>query len=61
MAIRKFLNKYWGWTFFLIPLATKRSSFTLPMVQVKGARKRRNPGLFPEVTVAIDHKHQFRY
>ena len=40
MAIRKFLNKYWGWTFLLIPLALqaiffyKLSSFTFQWYKV---------------------------
>ena len=33
MAIRKFLNKYWGWTFLLIPLALQAIFFYFPMVQ----------------------------
>ena len=33
MAIRKFLNKYWGWTFLVIPLALQAIFFYFPMVQ----------------------------
>lgn len=33
MAIRKILNKYWGWTFLLIPLALQAIFFYFPMVQ----------------------------
>lgn len=33
MAIRKFLNKYWCWTFLLIPLALQAIFFYFPMVQ----------------------------
>lgn len=33
MAIRKFLNKYWVWTFLLIPLALQAIFFYFPMVQ----------------------------
>ena len=34
MAIRKFLNKYWGWTFLLIPLALQATSFTFRWYKV---------------------------
>ncbi|KXT84878.1 carbohydrate ABC transporter permease [Streptococcus oralis] len=33
MAIRKLLNKYWGWTFLTIPLALQAIFFYFPMVQ----------------------------
>lgn len=33
MAIRKILNKYWGWTFLLIPLSLQAIFFYFPMVQ----------------------------
>lgn len=31
--MRKFLNKYWGWTFLIIPLMLQAIFFYFPMFQ----------------------------
>ena len=31
--MRKFLNKYWGWTFLIVPIILQAVFFYFPMVQ----------------------------